>query len=142
MHKWLVAVYPWESPESIAVPPRKWFNIWGDIVEADWQRSVRLAVGHILSRPGISEVRSIDLCTQLTVQQNLRLTLSTYLDRLETNAVLAHLVSNRIARRCAIEPKHAPHVHPVEQTDVSEEELICWTMNPDTLWRRGQEFDE
>lgn len=49
---------PAES-SKVMVWPRRWVDMHANIVESDWDGCIRLVVGHLLDRSGITEVRSI-----------------------------------------------------------------------------------
>jgi transcription factor C subunit 3 len=63
---WLTATRPRKLDESgrvirdlPAVPtrPRRWITINGELLHDEWDKAVRCVSGHLLARPGISEVR-------------------------------------------------------------------------------------
>lgn len=82
-HEWTVAV-PNSSIERLS--PRRWVDIWGNIIPEDWDRAVRSVTGQVMHRPGITE-------------WDLRERMSTTLDRMEVTDVLGYLVETGVLER-------------------------------------------
>lgn len=48
---------PVDELSKVIVWPRRWVDMNAHVVEADWDGCVRLVVGYLLDRSGITEVR-------------------------------------------------------------------------------------
>lgn len=106
-------------PEEVRVAPRRWVDIWGNIIPAEWERAIKLVVGHLITRPGITE-------------HDLHARVANALDRLETCDVLQFLVDSDLATRCfARETGHV--LAPVQATDTNEQKGVVWHVT-ESLW--------
>jgi hypothetical protein len=62
--KWTIPTRPMPSTPSgelteedeRCTSPRKWINIWGEVVKEDWDLCWRAALSYIITRPGLTEV--------------------------------------------------------------------------------------
>lgn len=97
----------------IECAPRRWVDIWGDVIPSEWDRAVKVVLGQLISRPGMTE-------------HELRLRLAAVLDRMELSDVLQCLVSlGWVERRTGL-PSPRP-VPPVHATDAWEARGIALT---------------
>jgi len=113
-------VAPAEPGHVVPAAARRWVDIWGDLIVSDWQRALKLVIGAITQRTGLTEA-------------NLRARVSTYLDRLETCDLLQYLVDSGMMTRQLSIPTHRP-LPPVHATDTNEMPFIVWLPNPAFLW--------
>jgi hypothetical protein len=108
--------------DHVIVPaaPRRWVDIWGDLILPDWHAALKLVLGTITTRPGLTEA-------------NLRARVAPFLDRLETADVLQYLVDTGMAtRRLAIDTRRP--LPPVQATDAAETPFIVWVPDPQFLF--------
>ncbi|RXK42604.1 hypothetical protein M231_00158 [Tremella mesenterica] len=93
--------------------PRRWVDIYGTFLEGEYKVALRAVLGHILTRPGITE-------------KTLRTRLEIIVDRLETNDLLQRLLDlGQIQRSWMGESAELRKpLPPIQATDVSEEEDI------------------
>lgn len=45
------------EPTGKRFSPRRWFDMLGELVEGDWEKCLKCVKGHVMSRPGLTEVR-------------------------------------------------------------------------------------
>lgn len=107
--------------EQVRVAPRRWVDIWGNNIPAEWERAVKLVVAHLVTRPGITE-------------HSLLARVAGALDRLETCDVLQFLVDAQLAVRGYSTDVRRP-LPPVHATDVNETKGVVWQVTDD-LWSR------
>lgn len=123
---WSVSVSPraagsiTPAGEKVSAAPRRWVDIWGDLVISDFHRALKLIIGTAIVRPGLTE-------------SALRSRVSQYLDRLETNDLLQYLLDTGIMTRSLSIQTIRP-LPPVQATDTNEMPVIVWTPNPVYLW--------
>lgn len=113
-------VAPALAASPVPAAPRRWVDIWGDIILSDWHCALKLVVGAITARPGITEA-------------SLRSRIGPCLDRLEASDVLQYLVDTGMMTRKLSIPTHRP-LPPVHATDNNELPFIVWNANPARLW--------
>lgn len=109
---------PVDGP-PVDAAPRRWVDIWGDVIPEEWDRAVKAVLGQLFSRPGMTE-------------HNLRLRLAPVLDRMEVNDVLQSLVNSGWLKRRTAQPSDRP-VPPVHATDVWEARGIV-LVTQDKMW--------
>lgn len=107
--------------EEVRVAPRRWVDIWGNNIPAEWERAVKLVVAQLITRPGITE-------------HSLLARVSSALDRLEACDVLQFLVDSQLAARAYSTDVSRP-LPPVHATDVNETKGVVWQVTDD-LWSR------
>ncbi|KAL7425064.1 hypothetical protein Q5752_000752 [Cryptotrichosporon argae] len=112
---WAIKV-PVDDAEPVRVAPRRWVDLWGDVIEDEWKAVVRGARSMIIANPGVTETK---------LRQKLAL------DRLEANNVLQVLLETGRARRTATGEAVLP---PVEATDAAEGDGIAWWPVDEAAW--------
>lgn len=99
--------------------PRRWIDIWGEVIPFEWDRCMKAVLGQLITRPGMTE-------------HDLRKRLALVLDRMELVDIIHSLVSaGWIERRTGL-PLDRP-VPPVHATDAWEARGIVLTPT-DQVW--------
>ncbi|OWZ54750.1 hypothetical protein C356_01678 [Cryptococcus neoformans c45] len=116
---WTIRTRPFELKEKKEserfTTPRRWLDVYGQVLHTEWVRAVNRAASHLMMRPGIS-------------QRRLRGKLDLILDRLELVDVLEYLVKRGIGQRRWMGPG-GMNMPPVEATSIEEEEWVVWSLD-------------
>ncbi|OWZ79597.1 hypothetical protein C365_01859 [Cryptococcus neoformans Bt85] len=116
---WTIRTRPFELKEKKEserfTTPRRWLDVYGQVLHTEWIRAVNRVASHLMMRPGIS-------------QRRLRGKLDLILDRLELVDVLEYLVKRGIGQRRWMGPG-GMNMPPVEATSIEEEEWVVWSLD-------------
>ncbi|OWZ55564.1 hypothetical protein C368_02504 [Cryptococcus neoformans 125.91] len=116
---WTIRTRPFELKEKKEserfTTPRRWLDVYGQVLHTEWIRAVNRVASHLMMRPGIS-------------QRRLRGKLDLILDRLELVDVLEYLVKRDIGQRRWMGPG-GMNMPPVEATSIEEEEWVVWSLD-------------
>ncbi|OXH39068.1 hypothetical protein J008_01658 [Cryptococcus neoformans] len=116
---WTIRTRPFELKEKKEserfTTPRRWLDVYGQVLHTEWIRAVNRVASHLMMRPGIS-------------QRRLRGKLDLILDRLELVDVLEYLVKRGIGQRRWMGPR-GMNMPPVEATSIEEEEWVVWSLD-------------
>jgi hypothetical protein len=55
-NEWTHAVAVKGEVDLAQIRPRRWIDIYGEMLKEDWERCLRCAMGHLMTRPGILAV--------------------------------------------------------------------------------------